>query len=191
MNIKSVVIGIAIMILTISVVIYGVNTFYSAPEYRDFCTDNSRQLSKDVPCPEVCVGLYEIEDGACVFNECGSGCGADGISTFDELHQCEIVLAGDNCYDLYDSSREVYSRNVFLVAIPLGIILIAIGASLFGLEAVGAGLMAGGVGVILWGVGGFWSFAQNWIKFLLSLVGLVILIWFAHWFDKNYGKKRK
>jgi len=37
MNIKNVVIGIAIIILTIFVAVYGINTFYPKPEYNDFC----------------------------------------------------------------------------------------------------------------------------------------------------------
>ena len=74
---------------------------------------------------------------------------------------------------------------------PLGIIIIAAGALIFGLEAVGAGLMGGGVGVILWGVGGFWQFAQNWLKFVLSLLGLIILIWLAYYFNKKFGEKKK
>jgi len=69
--------------------------------------------------------------------------------------------------------------------LPLGIIIIAIGALVFGLEFVGAGLMFGGVGIIVYGVGGFWRFAQDWLKFSLSAVGLVILIYLAYLMTKK------
>ena len=87
-------------------------------------------------------------------------------------------------------SAAKYAKSVFLIAVPIGILIIILGALMFGLDFVGAGLMGGGVGVILYGVGGFWQFAEDWIKFLLSLVGLVILIWFAYWFDKRSFKKK-
>ncbi|MFQ5531554.1 MAG: hypothetical protein ACE5ES_02980, partial [Candidatus Nanoarchaeia archaeon] len=194
-------ISIAIIILTISVAVFGINTFYAEPEYSDFCTENVRVPPKlvgeeDRVCPRVCVPLYEIsEAGNCVFNECGSGCGADGLNSFETLEQCNIVADGKNCYDLYDNAREQYSKNIFLIALPLGIIILFAGAFVFGLEAVGAGLMGGGVGIIIYGIGGFWRFAQDWLKFILSLIGLIILIWFAYRYNRTgtltFGKKRK
>jgi len=180
------------MILTISVVVQGISIFYNQPDYSNFCSDGGRvPISEkgNVICPEVCVELYEIQNGECVLNECGSGCGEDGVNTFGKLSQCEIALTGKNCYDVYDNTIEGYSRNVFLIALPLGIAIIVAGALMFGLETVGAGLMAGGVGVILWGGGGFWRFADEWLKFLLSLVGLIALIWLAYYFNKRFEKK--
>ena len=37
MSIKNIVIGIAIIILTISVIVYGIGIFYDEPEYEDYC----------------------------------------------------------------------------------------------------------------------------------------------------------
>jgi hypothetical protein len=193
MSLKNVVIGIAIMILTISVVVYGVNTFYKSPEYEDFCGERGapRPVDGREVCPAVCVELYEIRADECVFNNCGSGCGPNNETSFLTLAECEQGIPDTSCYELYDNAREKYSRNIFLIAIPLGIAIIALGALVFGLEAVGAGLMAGGVGIIFWGVGGFWQFAQDWLKFLLSLIGLAILIWLAYYFNQKFGKKKK
>ncbi len=195
MSLKNYVIGIAILILTIAVVIYGVNLVYDAPEYGDFCGGHSvlKPSDNDIICPAVCVELWELdaESGECVFNECGSGCGADGVTRFETKKQCEIVLGGDTCQSAYEEARENYSRNVFLIALPLGVLIIILGALAFGLESVGAGLMGGGVGVILWGIGGFWRFAEDWLKFFLSLIGLVVLIWLAYYFNEKLGKRSK
>jgi|TARA_Y100000034_G_scaffold130733_1_gene189914 hypothetical protein len=38
-SLKNIVLGIAIIILTISVAIYGINLFYDRPEYSDFCEE--------------------------------------------------------------------------------------------------------------------------------------------------------
>lgn len=190
MNVKNVFMGIAITILTISAVIYGINTFYSAPEYGDFCAGARPSLVGEDVCPQVCVEMYEIREGECVFDECGSGCGPNGKTTFENLNQCEIVLSGKNCADVYENERESYSKNIFLTLLPLGILIIVLGAVAFGLETVGAGIMAGGIGVIFWGVGGFWRFADDWLKFVISLLGLAVLIWLAYYFNEKFGKKK-
>ena len=90
----------------------------------------------------------------------------------------------------YDVANEKYSRNLFLIALPLGILIIVLGAMIFGLESVGAGLMGGGVGVILYGVGNYWRYSEDLLKFLLSLTGLVIVIYFSYWFNKKSQKKK-
>jgi len=201
MSLKNIILGVAILILTISVSVYGVNIFLDEPKYEDFCSSERFPKivgERDLICPAVCVEMYEILNNECIINSCGSGCGPDGVNTFDKLNQCEIILSGKNCYDLYDNAQEEYSKKVFLIALPLGIIVIALGALVFGLESVGAGLMGGGVGIILYGVGAFWRFADDWLKFVLSLAGLILLIWFAYWFEKRkknfwqrfFGKKR-
>ena len=83
------------------------------------------------------------------------------------------------------------SKKVFFIALPLGILILCAGAFFFGLEAVGAGLMGGGVGTLIYGSGAYWPYTQNWIRFLLSLVGLIILIWFAYFLNKRLSKKGK
>ncbi|MEX0920725.1 MAG: hypothetical protein WDZ62_00470 [Candidatus Pacearchaeota archaeon] len=198
MNLKSFIIAVAIMILTISAVVYGIYSFYSPPDYGELCF-NIRSPVPDIGdaneevCPAVCVEMYEldIENEDCFLNDCGSGCGPDGKTTFETLEQCKIALSGENCWDVYEDEREKYSRNIFLLAVPLGILIIALGLVIFGLETVGSGLMAGGVGVIFWSVGGFWKFADNWLKFIISIIGLITLIWLAYWFEKRFGKKKK
>lgn len=193
MNIKNLIIGIAIFILTISVAVYGVNSFYKSPDYDDFCSEGYMRIDKSLNeseiCPAVCVEMWQIEQGECVFNECGSGCGADGLKTFEKLSQCEIALQGEQCWEVYDRENENYSKNLFFIALPLGILVIALGAIVFGLEAVGAGLMAGGVGIIIWGVTSFWRYADDWLKFVLSLIGLIVVIYIAYYFNNKLNKK--
>ena len=77
-----------------------------------------------------------------------------------------------------------------MITLPLGILIIILGTLLFKLESVGAGLMGGGVGIILWGVSRFWIFAENFLKFILSLAGLGVLIWLAYYFNKKVNKKK-
>lgn len=164
MNIKNVVLGIAIMILTIFVVVYGNNLIFERPLRDDFCGG---------------IGTTKIIETQ---NDC-IAYGGEWV----ENRYCDIY---SNCEERYDSAREKYFKKVFLVTLPFGIIIIIIGAIVFGLEAVGAGLMGGGVGTILYGVGGYWQYSADLMKFLLSLAGLVAVIYVAYWFNNKYHRKK-
>ncbi len=175
MHLKNIIIGIGIIILTIAAGVYLVNTLYESPSYDDYCGSVQN--------------LWNVNDSAL----CESYGGRWNPSMEPKIvpsspGYCDITYT---CMKEYDAAYEDYSRTVFLISIPLGIIIIAVGAFAFGLEAVGAGLMAGGVGIILWGVSGFWSFAQDWLKLILSLAGLVALIWLAYYFNRKFGKRKR
>ncbi len=55
----------------------GVNYY----EVREEC-------SSGATCPAVCVPVWKKTDGGCTFIECGSGCGADGVTTFKTQEEC-------------------------------------------------------------------------------------------------------
>ncbi|MFH1608158.1 MAG: hypothetical protein ABIA78_03415 [archaeon] len=175
MDIKSILFGIAILILTIFVVVYGVGTFYSAPEYEDFCGEfkTVQVIEDEAQCLDA-GGKWNPQDIRCVTTPCPQGfCDKDF-----------------SCREDYDFARESYYKTLFLITLPLGIALIVVGALVFGLEAVGAGLMGGGVATIIWGVGGYWQYSENLLKFILSLLGLIIIIGVSYWFSRREGKRK-
>lgn len=220
MKFKDVLIAIAITILAIFVTYYGINTFFPSPDYEDYCRPD---IMGEV-CPAVCVPLYEINDERCVLNECGSGCGADGIYSFEDLSSCQESLELTDqkkcemqngtwmrqniqcikapcpqgycdtysvCSQQYENAQKERSRWVFFIALPLGILIVLVGAFAFGLEAVGVGLIGGGIGTLIYGSGAFWPYTQNWVRFLLSLLGLVILIGGVYFFSRRNEKRKK
>ena len=174
LNIKNIIFGIAIFILTMFVGIYGLSTLYGeAPEYGDYCPENLINQS-------VC----ESEGGNWIEN-------SDYVTdSRGEIKQ--IPVAGGYCqYDYtpcqkeLENAEEKYFKKIFLTALPLGIAIILAGALIMSLESVSAGLMLGGVGMIVYGTGSYWRFTDDWLKFVLSLAGLVILIFAAYWFNKK------
>lgn len=167
MGIKNVVLGIAILVLTISVVVYGISTVYDGPKYYDFCEERTGSIIEDPIECEAAEGQWNVYDGP-KSSEVGGWCDSDFT-----------------CSAEYEDAREKYSRNLFLITLPIGIAIIIAGAVVFGLEAVGAGLMGGGVGVILYGVGEYWRYSGDLLKFLLSLVGLIVVIWFSYRFNRH------
>ena len=175
MAIKDVVIGIAIIVMTILVSFYGINTFYPKPDYDDFCGEIKTQelIETQQRCEEIGGKWTVYERIEPVENKTGGFCDRD--------YYCRQDL---------EEAEKVRSRNVFLIALPLAVLLIIVGAFLFKLESVGAGLMGGGVGTLIYGAGAYWPYSENWIKFILSLIALIILVGLAYWFSKKFGKKR-
>lgn len=176
MKIKEIIMGIAIIILTIFVTFYGLNTFFPKPQYEDYCDEfkTAQVIETQQQCEDV-GGLWTAQDIKCITEPCPQG-------WCDRDYTCRNEL---------EQAQKERSRWVFFIALPLGILIIALGAFVFGLEAVGAGLMGGGVGTLIYGSGAFWPYTENWIRFLISLIGLVILIWFVYYFNNKKGKKKR
>ncbi|MBR9704316.1 hypothetical protein GOV12_02810 [Candidatus Pacearchaeota archaeon] len=179
MNIKHFILGIAIFILTIAVGIYGIRAIYgSGPQYEDFCPE---RLTNN---PEQCA------------NEGGTWLEYD-----EEIQQrkpavpvngyCDLNEQFKDCDKELRQNRQDYNRNVFFIALILGIAIIVTGALLFNLLSVGTGIMAGGVGIILFGVMGFWEFANDILKFVMTLLALIIIIALAYYLNKKLTKDLK
>lgn len=175
MNFKNLILGIAIFILTIAVGVYGIITLFGdSPRYEKYCP----MINNEQEC---------ISFG-------GKWTGNTDVPIANPIPEkaipgyCDIY---EVCNPKLENAQESYGKKIFFSALPLGIIIIIIGALVFGLESVGAGLMAGGVGIIIYGITGIWRFADNWIKFLLTLIGLIVLIYLAYYFNKKLNKKRR
>jgi divalent metal cation (Fe/Co/Zn/Cd) transporter len=178
MDFKSVILGIAIFIMTIFVGVYGISTLYGeSPQYDEYCPNNLINQS-----------ICESENGVWTNNtQMVADVKGDIRPIQVEGGYCNYDFT--QCQNELESAEKSYYKKVFLTALPLGIVIIFLGAVVFGLEAVGAGLMAGGVAVMVYGTGSYWRFTDDWLKFLLSLVGLVIVIWMAYYFNREFGKK--
>lgn len=189
MKIKNFIIGLAIMILTAFVAIYGIHTFYKeSPQYENYCGN-------------ITYPGYEINTSA----QCQAIGGKWNANQYNQYAAPpEPVKTVPNGYcDLYyycqqnlNNDSKVYSKNLFIITVPVGVILIAIGGALFALEAVGAGIMLGGIITLIYGAANYWPNAGNAFRFGISLVGLIIVIILAYWlnqkdFLKNLFKKKK
>jgi hypothetical protein len=176
MNLKEIIFGVAVLVLTLFVTTYGVNMFFSEPLYEDVCSPS----------------LWEVE----VLNETTcfelGGKWMEGDIRGSGPQYLEGYCDKDfSCRESYNLRLERYHMNIFLIAVPLGILLILFGAYFFSLDAVSVGIMAGGVGTILRGVGSYWRYSEDWMRFLISFAGLVVLIYFVYRFQKKIGSNKK
>ena len=176
MNLRDILFGIGIMILTIFVTVYGMSVFYPSVEYEDYCKDIV--LKKVINTEAECIGVegkWTIYDTIRPIEA-----GAEGYCDRDFL-----------CREDYNDARESRSKKIFFIAVPLGIILLLAGGFLFGIEAIGAGLMGGGIGTIVYGAGGYWQYGGDLFRFIMSLLGLAAVVYLAYWFNKKFEKKAK
>jgi len=175
MKLKEIVLGIAIIILTVFVVVYGIQTFYPEQEYSDFCEEfkTAEIIDTQTRCEET---------------------GGKWI-TSNEMYDGERPLPVEKreawcdrdytCRQDYEAANKTYSRNIFIIATILGIILIVIGAILFELESVGAGIMGGGIVTLLYGATNYWRYSGNAFRFIISIIGLTAVIYLAYWLNKK------
>jgi hypothetical protein len=181
-DIKNIVLGIAIFLLTLFVGIYGLSTLHGdTPEYDDYCPSNIHINST----------ICESEGGVWINNT------QLAYDSRGESKPIAIPAEGGSCqYDYtlcqkeWDDAQEKYYKKIFLTGLPLGIIVIALGALVFGLESVGGGLMAGGIAILIYAAGSYWRFADDVLKFILSLAGLVIVVWLTYYWNKRMHKKK-
>ena len=75
-------------------------------------------------------------------------------------------------------AKRAFSRALFFVAVPVGLIAIVVGG-LLSVPAIGPGLILGGVASLVLGYGRFWSDLENWMRFGSLLVAFVVLILIA------------
>jgi len=180
-SIKNIVLGIAIFLLMMFVAIYGIRAVYGkGPQYDEFCKQsiNFNQTNcEDAGGKWVNNSQYVADQRGAVKVVPAEG----GSCNYDY----------DKCNKDFQNANEIYTKKVFFIAAPLGVIIIAVGALIFGLEFVGAGLMAGGVGVIFYGVMGYWQYTSDWLKFIILLIGLVVVIWIGYYLNKKLRKKKE
>ena len=75
----------------------------------------------------------------------------------------------------FDVARQDFSRTLFFVAAPLGILAILVGGFIT-VPAVGTGLILGGVANLVMGYGQYWDHLEHWMRFVSLLVAFVVLI---------------
>ena len=184
MQIKNLLIGAAITILTFLVIFTGIQTFYENPKYEDFCGNiiyPGYEINTSVECED-------LEGKWNPYYPDGYTRPAPVKGTPDGY--CDIAYY---CNLEYNTKQENYTKTLFIVALIIGIILLLIGAKLFDLEAVGAGIMGGGIITLVYGSGSYWQYAGDVFRFVISIVGLILVISLAYWINKqgNFFKSKK
>lgn len=135
----------------------GLDTFYPAPAYENFCSNE--QMGKVYDTAETC----EAADG--IWNQ---------GSTKEAVGYCDLYT---KCSEAYNEAMQPYNRNAFVVLTTLGVAILLAGILVPSLPmAVANGLLYGGVLSILIGTMRYWSLMDDYLRFIVSGVALFLLV---------------
>ena len=80
----------------------------------------------------------------------------------------------------YKIAAKDFARHLVIVAAPLGVAAIFIGAYL-PLYAIGTGLIFAGIFTVGLGYWNYWSYLENWIRFVSLLASFLILLFVGYY----------
>ena len=161
MRIKHKLVSIAIALVLVFFIGYGIELFNDSPVYGDFCSTD----------------LYEIRDEGKCAEAGGMWNGAESV----DRPVPEKGFCGETkeCRDAYQDARVSNDQIVFIVAVLLGVVALVVGLYLKK-ETATNGLVGGGVLSILYGTIRYWEHADELLKFVILGLVLAFLVWIAY-----------
>ena len=163
-KVLSAVFGIAIAVVVYVTMLLGIQAFYPAPEYEDFCGEEPRY--------EDPMMLYEGCTDDMTLGECRS--------QISEREGRDTKM--EECHEEYRAAEEDYGRNFFLIASILGVIALIISFSLFikitsvTVINITAGIACSGIIMILWAFIRGWESTDDKLKFIVGLIIAAIVV---------------
>ena len=184
MKLKNFVLGLGIVIIYALVLWQGIEAFYPAPQWGDFCDNEVGPRVPNLNKDNVCDFPPEVENKQLA---CGK---ADGFFVYKyDSNGCVIDGVCDECNILYDDARKIHSRNVFIVSFIVGVVTFILGLTLLKIEPVGSALIGSGIWALFFGSVVNWRNFGAGIRFGLLLFVLIVLIWFTVKLNKRKKKK--
>jgi len=173
-KLKHTFLAVAIAIILVFFIGFGIATFYKEPQYNDFCDEfEGRPYPFPIKRGDSCTFFepdQEIKDQCKNFGDVTPKYDQNGCV---ESYYCET------CNKEFRDIRENYNRNVFIVATGLGIIILIIGFALK-IPSVSSGLMGGGILTLIYGTIRYWSDLPDAGRFIILGLTLAILIWLGY-----------
>lgn len=157
-KVLSAVFGIGIAVVVYTVLLLGIQAFYPAPRYNDFCNETVRfsdPMMSFVKCPDnITVG------------ECRTTMETEG----DEMQECNKA---------FEDADMIYSRNFFIIASTLGVLTIIAAFFLLGTTNISAGIACSGIILIMFAFIRGWMSTNDKLKFFVGLVAAAVVITLA------------
>lgn len=169
---QQVIMTVAIAIVLVAFVMYGVSVFYEQPVYDKYCQQELQMKGYETKedCEKI-GGMWNPRSESCP----------------SELAKCPRGWCDPHytCRQKYDDVRKVYERNVFFIVSILGLATLITGFALQ-LASVSAGISIGGVVLIAFAIIRYWSEFGKYVRLLLLALLLMALIFIAY---KKFGKR--
>jgi len=177
-KVMNVVFGIGIAVILFIVVTLGVQVFYKAPVYEDFC--NVSYYDKPVVIYDSTICPDNMTVGEC------NKLVKEKQTTLDIQSREQ-----EKCSTAYQDADKIYGKNVFIINNILGIILVIVSLFLFSMINIAAGTSFAGLVLIIWGFMRGWQGTGDILKFIVALAVAILFVIFAVLVNKRYSKSSK
>lgn len=177
-NVKNLVLGIGIVVIFGLALWQGIEAFYPSPQYDEFCAPGRFEAyypKPPMPVEESCIYSQELRDAE---TTCYAERGQP-VYEYDNKGCYVSVKSCDYCQRDFEKAQDAHSKIVFIIAVIVGVITLIVGYGVLSTEPVGSALIGSGIWAIFWGAAINWRNFSNIWRFLLLLVALVLVIWFA------------
>lgn len=170
-NIKEKLLSIAIAMVLVFFIAYGINTFYKNPKYADFC-DEEKPYRPNIT-EEECLSI----GGKWTQERIPRVEGQPEQKGYCDQHY--------TCRKEFEDVREKYNKIVFIISGILGLAAVIIGGIVLKLESVSAGIMGGGILTIIYGTLRYWGHLEDIGRFLILGIILITLIFIGYKYLKK------
>lgn len=193
-RIKKALLAIAIALILVFFVGYGVYTFYKDPKWEDYCPVN-RPVAFDtketcgaaggnwtvmpveklqpVLSPEqyLCTQSPSVKGGTILFN----------CITYEQQNAEQGWCDPDyTCRKSYESVIEPHNRISFIILAIIGIMIISLATLVIKENIIGYGTLAGGILTVLYGTIRYWGAIPDKARLAILGIVLAVLIWIAY-----------
>jgi len=166
---------VGIAIISFLFILSAMRVLYERPNYGDFCK------YQDKPYP---YQRFDNENCTTIqYPNCGEGIVRE---EYDE-DGCIKEYKCDFCNTEYNKARENYSRNIFIIALIVGILLI-VGSSFIPVSTIQNGLFISAIITIIYGTGSFWDQLGKYMQLIFLGIALASVLILAY---KTQEKLRK
>ncbi len=167
---KKIFLSIAIALVFVFFIGYGIEVFDKSENYEQFCPNVYEQRNQTA-C-ESAGGIWEENQMGAVPAE----------ATPVKSGYCQNKI---ECSREYEQERARHEKIIFIVSVIVGLLAVVMGIILEK-DSVSIGILGGGILSIFYGTIRYWNQADDMLKFIILGIVLVILIWLAYKkFDKN------
>ncbi|MFZ5955583.1 MAG: hypothetical protein ACOYT4_04090 [Nanoarchaeota archaeon] len=168
-KILNVMFGIGIAVVIYILVLLGIQAFYPAVRYEDFC--NQSIYSDPI------LNVAKCQDNMTV-GECRASMKLDD----DEMQKCQQEFTNAN---------RNYNKNFFIIASILGVTIMIIAFFLLTMPSISAGISGSGIVLIIWAFTRGWESANDKLKFFVGLIIAIIVITLALILNNKLEQKKK
>lgn len=142
---------------------FATKLVYDEPKFEDFC--QTKQVNVQPEGEKACLEV----GGAWNSNPNEKFAPAPIVGGY-----CDVFFT---CQKEFQSARDLYNRNVFLVLITLGLVSLLIGLLLAANIVISTGLSYGGLLSFVVGTIRYWSAMDDYLRVIVLGLVLIILIW--------------